>query len=91
MINNIWILIGKKLSGNATAEELLELEELLREEGITDRYSISLLEDLWKNQYQEKSNTNLEQKWNAFEAKLDVAEKNEIATTEPEAVQHNTS
>jgi len=91
MINNIWILIGKKLSGNATAEELAELEELLREEGITDRYSISLLEDLWKNQYQEKSNTNLEQKWNAFEAKLDVAEKNEIATTEPEAVQPNTS
>lgn len=91
MINNIWILIGKKLSGNATAEELLELEELLRQEGITDRYSISLLEDLWKNQYQERSNSNLEQKWDAFEAKLDVAEKNEIETTDPEAAQSNTS
>jgi len=90
MINNIWILIGKKLSGNATAEELLELEELLRENGIADIYSLSLLEEIWKNQYQEKSNNNLEQKWDAFEAKLDAAEKNEIAATEQES-QHNTS
>ncbi|MDO3626204.1 FecR family protein [Mucilaginibacter sp. BT774] len=91
MINNIWILIGKKLSGNATAEELLELEELLREDGITDMYSISLLEEIWKNQYQEKSSSNLEQKWSAFEAKLDVAEKNEIVTTGQEAPHTNTS
>lgn len=91
MINNIWILIGKKLSGNATAEELLELEELLREDGITDRYSVSLLEELWKNQFQEKSNTNLEQKWDAFEAKLDVADKYEIATSEQDAAHSITS
>jgi len=91
MINNIWILIGKKLSGNATAEELLELEELLRENGIADMYSLSLLEEIWKNQYQEKlADNNLEKKWDAFEAKLDAAEKNEIAATEQES-QHNTA
>ena len=77
MINNIWILIGKKLSGEASPEELLELEELLQQ-GAADQYPLPLLEEIWKNEHQTNSDEKLLNKWEAFEAKLDVADKNEI-------------
>lgn len=54
MINNIWILIGKKLSGEATAEELLELEELLQQ-GAADQYPLDMLEEIWKAEHQPKT------------------------------------
>jgi transmembrane sensor len=73
MINNIWILIGKKLSGEATAEELLELEELLRQ-GAADQYPIALLEDLWRAQNEVPAREKITSKWDAFEAKLDAAD-----------------
>jgi ferric-dicitrate binding protein FerR (iron transport regulator) len=76
MINNIWILIGKKLSGEATAEELAELEELLRQGG-TDLYPVDLLENLWREENKIKADNKLEAKWAAFEDKLDVADKAE--------------
>ena len=70
MINNIWILIGKKLSGEATAEELLELEELLQQ-GAADQYPLDMLEEIWKAEHQTKTSTKSEDKWSAFESKLD--------------------
>jgi len=76
MINNIWILIGKKLSGEATAEELAELEELLRQGG-TDLYPVDLLENLWREENKIKADDKLEAKWAAFEDKLDTADKAE--------------
>ncbi|MDN3583995.1 FecR family protein [Mucilaginibacter flavus] len=73
MINNIWILIGKKLSGEATAEELLELEELLQQ-GAADLYPLDMLEQIWKAENQPKSINTSEDKWSAFESKLDAAD-----------------
>jgi transmembrane sensor len=74
MIHNIWILIGKKLSGEATAEELLELEQLLQQ-GAADQYPLEVLEDLWRMENQPPvDEPKLSSKWDAFEAKLDAAE-----------------
>ena len=43
---NIWGLIGKKLSGEATASELTRLEQLLRANPDL-HYSVQPLMDLW--------------------------------------------
>lgn len=43
----IFILLGKKLSREATAEELAELEQLLEDEMI-EPYKLKLLEDAWQ-------------------------------------------
>lgn len=45
----IWLLIARKLSGEATREELLELEGLLREDPSAG-YSKEVLNDLWNSQ-----------------------------------------
>jgi len=78
MIHHIWTLIGKKLSGEASPEELRELEELLQQNG-AERYPVQLLEDLWKSQQLAKLNDELENKWSAFEAKLNITEEEESA------------
>jgi ferric-dicitrate binding protein FerR (iron transport regulator) len=80
MIHHIWTLIGKKLSGEATPEELRELEELLQQNG-AERYPVRLLEELWKSQHLAKLNKELENKWAAFETKLNIAEEEESAET----------
>lgn len=46
---HIWLLIARKLSGEATAEEALELEELLRHNPAAG-YSKEVLHDLWQSQ-----------------------------------------
>lgn len=46
---HIWLLIARKLSGEATAEELQELENLLRSNPDAG-YSKEVLHDLWQNQ-----------------------------------------
>jgi len=69
MINQIWILIGKKLGGEASPEELLELEELLKQGG-EDQYPLSLLEDIWKIENHLPVTENLEDKWSAFEKEI---------------------
>lgn len=76
MIHHIWILIGKKLSGEATPEELRELDELLQQNG-AERYPVYLLEEIWKSQNPAKLNDELENKWAAFETKLNIAEEEE--------------
>lgn len=80
MINNIWILIGKKLSEEASEEELRELYELIRQSG--QGYPLEVLEQIWVRNAgdSKKSNDELEKKWGALEAKLDLieAENNNI-------------
>lgn len=76
MIHHIWTLIGKKLSGEATPEELRELDELLQQNG-AERYPVSLLEEIWQSQNPAKLNEELENKWAAFEDKLNIAEEEE--------------
>lgn len=68
MLNKTWILIGKKLSGEATAEELKELEHIL-EKDPTVKYHFGILEKTWgKNSRQEKEEQ--EQRWKKFEGRL---------------------
>jgi transmembrane sensor len=67
MINNIWILIGKKLNGEASPEELLELELLLQQQGAADMYPMDGLEEIWKNDQQTGEDEKLLSKWAAFE------------------------
>ncbi|MFI5140694.1 MAG: FecR family protein [Sphingobacteriales bacterium] len=89
MINNVWTLIGKKLNGEASPEELLELEELLQQ-GPAGRYPMHLLEEIWKNQHQTKADERLEHKWSAFEDKINIADENErIETAHIAALQNN--
>src|SRR5882757_2575179 len=45
--DRIWKLITKKLTGEATAEDLRELQELLKAHPV-QTYSLQLLIDLWK-------------------------------------------
>ncbi|HEX8019558.1 hypothetical protein, partial [Mucilaginibacter sp.] len=77
MINNIWILIGKKLNGEASPEELLELEQLLQQQGAAGMYPTDELEEIWKNDQQTAQDEKLLSKWDVFEAELDVIEEKE--------------
>jgi len=72
---NLWILLAKKLSGEASFEELVQLEELLKS-GVADGYSISEIEAYWKNRQGVPSALSLKEltkRWNRFEANLDEA------------------
>lgn len=44
----VWVLISKKLSGEAAAEELQELDELLKSNSDMQQ-RVQLLESLWKS------------------------------------------
>jgi ferric-dicitrate binding protein FerR (iron transport regulator) len=82
--NRIWILLGKKLSGEASGEELRELESLL-DQGLGDIYPIHILEKLWQaNPAQPPLHFNkaINDKWLRFEARLKLLEQ---AETEDEA------
>jgi len=86
-----WVLIGKKLNGEASPEELLELEELLQKEG-AERYRFPLLEEIWNNRHQKRSDQKLEDKWNKFETKINIAEENEnFQTAGTTEIQNNGS
>jgi ferric-dicitrate binding protein FerR (iron transport regulator) len=51
-----WLLIGKKLAGEASAEELQELEELLRSDPDM-HYALQNITDLWSLSSPEQNNT----------------------------------
>ena len=63
---HIWILIARKLSGEASAEELYELDQLLRQDPHVN-YSKEILHDFWRirpkydSQYAENKYKNLVQ------------------------------
>ncbi|WP_315815905.1 hypothetical protein [Paraflavitalea speifideaquila] len=46
---DFWILFSKKLAGEATPEELLELEQLIRQHPEW-QYALQNLEDIWRSQ-----------------------------------------
>jgi transmembrane sensor len=79
MIQHIWTLIGKKLNGEASPEELRELDELLQQDG-AERYPLQLLEEIWESQHPARLNEDLENKWAALEAKLNIAEDSAAST-----------
>ncbi len=70
--NRIWVLIGKKIAGNATADEITELNNLL-EEHVGGEYPLRELEEMWlfdKNQPTDKTPDEIKQKWKNFKTKL---------------------
>jgi transmembrane sensor len=64
---HIWILMARKLSGEASAEELQELDQLLRQDPYVN-YSKEILQDFWRidpvydSQYAENKYRNLVQR-----------------------------
>ncbi len=46
--SNTWILMARKLSGEATSDELIELDQLLRQDQHAN-YSKEILHDLWES------------------------------------------
>ncbi|MCZ4223359.1 FecR family protein [Pedobacter rhodius] len=73
MLNRIWILIGKKLSGEATADEQELLAKLLDEDPAS-KYQLDILEKTWvKNGGVTQKDK--EVRWGKFEKKLLSAEK----------------
>lgn len=71
MINNIWVLISKKLNNEASPEELEELAQLLKEDtkGI---YPVDLLSYIAKNNFDrpDPSTQPSEDKWESLKIKL---------------------
>ena len=72
MVNRVWILIGKKVSGEATRQELEELDCLMAD-GAEDAYTVSQLEQLWinsKSDSAEQSQYKIDSRWRRFKMKL---------------------
>lgn len=89
MIRNIWILIAKKLNGEATAEELQELDPLLADPD--NDISVDALTELWQRTSTpaQQDSTELDEKWDRFNARLDIIDAAEniagdtASTTKP--------
>lgn len=93
--DNLWVLLAKKLSGEASFEELAQLEELLQS-GVADNYPVSEIETYWKERGESPSVLSLielTERWNRFEAKLDETTANdellpEVVLISPETQFH---
>ena len=71
--DDIWVLIGKKVSAEATPQELLELESFIAE---NEAYgpAIANLEQLWRvTNAALKPATDIEKKWEQFRLKISPA------------------
>ena len=71
-VNRIWILIGKKLAGDATPEDIAELDSLMSGR-IDSMYPLRELEDLWNsapNNSGDKSLAEVKGKWQQFKNKI---------------------
>jgi ferric-dicitrate binding protein FerR (iron transport regulator) len=71
-VNRIWVLIGKKLTGNATPEDIAELDSLMAGR-IDTMYPIRELENAWRainGQSNIKSPSEVNAKWKQFKNKL---------------------
>ncbi len=64
----IFILLGKKLSREATAEELVELSQLL-EDKMVEPYKLTLLEDAWQKEPAVDKDL-LDEKWKKVSGRL---------------------
>ncbi len=73
--DEIWRLIGKKLSGEASPEDLDRLNSLL-ENGLGDIYPMHVIEDFWKQNAQSNPDEQfLDFKWNRLHSKLEDADR----------------
>jgi transmembrane sensor len=70
-VNRIWILIGKKISGDATVEDVAELDSLMSGR-IDTMYPLRELEEMWfaeKYNPDQKSPAEIKEKWEQFKSK----------------------
>lgn len=67
----LFVLLGKKLSKEATDEELSELEELIRRESVQP-YLLELLQEIWMKKAAEDE-SQLEERWESIAGKLNAA------------------
>lgn len=77
VINRIWILIGKKVSGEATRQELEELDCLMAD-GSDGAQTIGELEHLWQNANTEptpKTAEEIHKNWLNFKTRLPAENK----------------
>lgn len=63
--SRMWVLLGRKLNNEATADELEELTSLLRKEHIS--FDIDLLEKLWKTQLLKTDIVDVDVRWGTME------------------------
>lgn len=69
---NLWILLGKQLSGEITRSERSSLEKLIREGGKDISYLIEFLEEEWKKEslHQATDGAKAEEQWNRLTTRL---------------------
>ena len=70
--NDIWTLTGKKLSGEATAQELQELENLVANNE-SAKQTIVAMEQMWQTLDNKTTKTTIKEidkRWEAFRLKL---------------------
>src|SRR4051812_40680093 len=82
--NRIWNILGKKLSGEASAEELRELESIL-DQGLGDIYPIHILEKFWRSNPVHPPlhfNKAINDKWLRLETKLRLVDDSDDAEDE---------
>jgi transmembrane sensor len=85
--NRIWNILGKKLSGEASEEELREFESFL-DQGLGDIYPIHILEKFWRSNPVHPPlhfNQAINDKWLRLETKLRLVEDNDEAEDETAA------
>jgi transmembrane sensor len=83
---NFWILLGKKLSGEANTDELREFERILNSD-IRNIYPLEVLENYWRKNKDippAPIQKLLENKWERFERKLEASEL-DITVSDPVA------
>ncbi|WP_207534825.1 FecR family protein [Desertivirga arenae] len=71
---DLWILLGKKLNGEASRQELEQLENYLNS-GLGNIYPIEVLEEYWRSNQTEAPahlSSSIEKKWQRFEKRLDL-------------------
>jgi len=70
--NRIWVLIGKKIAGNAAPDEITELNDLL-EKHVGGEYNLRELEQMWlfdKNLPNDKTPDEITERWENFKTRL---------------------
>ena len=80
---NLWILLGKKLSGEITPNERRSLEELIRDGGEDISYLIELLEEQWHKQpaVPPSEDARAAREWKRLSERLDDAGPEDFTTS----------
>jgi transmembrane sensor len=67
--NDIWVLTGKKLSGEATLQELEVLKALAASNEST-KQTLAAIEQMWQTLDNKTNTKEIDKRWEAFRLKL---------------------